>query len=159
MPAQLVCVRTGLFAALGIAIAATAGCKQPPTPCFPVSGKVVYQKKPVTTGTVTFVPDASKGNQSKESAIGLIKDDGTYSLVTNGRDGAPLGWYKVGISTMAPPMGDMAPPEIKPGSKAAPKGSGKAPGVPPKFQHPDTSGVSIEVKENAPPGAYDIELK
>ena len=151
MPAQLAWLRTGLFAALGVAIAAIAGCKPPPpTPCFPVTGKVVYQKKPMTTGTVTFTPDATKGNQSKEGAIGLIKEDGTYTLNTAGRDGAPLGWYKVTVSPMAPPG-----PDSPPAGTAPPK----AARFDKKYEKAETSGISIEVKETAPPGAYDIELK
>jgi hypothetical protein len=150
MPAQLVWVRTGLFAVLGVAIAATAGCKTPPTPCFPVSGKVVYQKKPLTTGTVTFTPDMSKGNQSKENAVGMVKEDGTYSLTTNGRDGAPLGWYKVTVNVMAPPAAEVPPP----GTPLP-----KAPKFDKKYEKTETSGLSIEVKENAPQGAYDIDLK
>jgi hypothetical protein len=152
MPAQTVCVRRGLFVALGAAIAVTAGCQpSPPTPCFPVTGKVVFQKRPVTGGTVTFTPDSSKGNQSKETAYGRVTAEGTFSLVTGGRDGAPLGWYKVSVTATPPPPGESAAPEVKP--------AGKMPNIPAKFHKPDTSGISIEVKESAPPGTYDIELK
>jgi len=114
-----------------------------------VSGKVTYQKKVLTTGNVVFSPDASKGNTSKESAFGFIGPDGSYSLATNGRDGAPLGWYRVSVDPLgmpkeSPPLGAPAP---------------TAPPINAKYKKTDTSGISIEVTETPKPGAYDIELK
>jgi len=145
-----VCLRSASFAALVIAVVGLAGCSPPPpAPCFPVAGKVTYKKKALPAGTITFTPDASKGNSSKESAIGMLKEDGSYSLVTNGRDGAPLGWYKVSVNPLAMPT------EMPPAGKPLPK----PPAIDPKYQKGDSSGISIEVKEQAPPGAYDIDLK
>ena len=145
------CFRSGSFVALVLAMVGTAGCKgPPPTPCFPVAGKVSWQKKVLPSGIVTFVPDASKGNTSKENAIGMIGADGSYSLKTNGRDGAPLGWYKVGVDPRGMPI------DVPPVGQPLPK----APAINAKYQKPDTSGISIEVTESAAkPGAYDIELK
>jgi hypothetical protein len=147
MPSPLVVLRIGSFVALVIGIVSLTGCESPPAPCFPVSGKVTFQKKPMTTGNVIFFPDASKGNSSKESAFGFIEPDGSYTLTTNNRSGAPLGWYKVSID----PVG--VPKEI--GKAPPPKG---AP-INPKYKKADTSGISIEVTENPKPGAYDIDLK
>ena len=150
MLSPAVYLRAGSFAVLVAAVAVTAGCKPPPpAPTFPVSGKVTVGKKALTTGFVTYTPDAGKGNTSKESAIGMIGADGTYKLVTNGRDGAPLGWYKVSVNPQGMPSGDTPPPKELP----------KPTAINPKYQKGDTSGISIEVKEQAPPGAYDIDLK
>ena len=117
-------LRVSLFVVLCSAIAGLAGCnKAPPAaPCFPVSGTVTINKKSMTTGTVKFAPDASKGNTSKESALGLIQPDGKYSLVTNGRSGAPLGWYKVSVEPTAIPgelPAGQAPP--KPAATRSPR--------------------------------------
>lgn len=127
-----------------------AGCNTapPPAPCLPVSGTVTMNKKTLPTGTVRFSPDASKGNTSKESAIGLIQPDGTYSLVTNGRAGAPLGWYKVTVD-----------PNAVPGELPAGQAPPKPPAINAKYKKADTSGILIEVTENPKPGAYDIDLR
>lgn len=143
-------LRASLFVVLFSATAPLAGCnKAPPlTPCFPVSGTVTMNKKPLATGTVKFAPDASKGNTSKESAIGLIQPDGKYSLVTNGRSGAPLGWYKVSVE-----------PTAVPGELPAGQAPPKPPAINAKYRKGETSGILIEVTENPKPGAYDIDLK
>ena len=149
MISPAVYLRTGSFVVLVAAVVVTAGCQPPPpAPTFPVSGKVTVGKKALTSGIVTFTPDAGKGNTSKESAIGMIGADGTYKLITNGRDGAPLGWYKVSVTSQAMPGADT--PSAKNMPKPVP--------INPKYQKSDTSGISKEVKEQAPPGAYDIDL-
>jgi hypothetical protein len=148
MPNVVVGVRAGSFAILAVGIAAVAGCTPPPAPCFPVAGKVTMKSKPVTVGSVTFTPDASKGNNLKDSPFGVIGPDGTYTLKTGDRDGAPVGWYKVSINPMVPPGEGEAP------AKALPKAT-----VPAKYMKTDTSGISIEVTETPKPGAYDIDLK
>lgn len=151
MHKRFVALRFGLFVSLVIGVLILAGCdsKPPPTPCFAVNGKITHQKQPMTTGTVTFTPDAGKGNQSKEVALGFIGSDGTYSLTTNGRDGAPLGWYKVSVDPLGMPK--TAPPKDAPAPKPA--------AINAKYKKADTSGISIEVTETPKPGAYDIELK
>ena len=142
-------LRAASFVALVTVIAVTVGCKEPPAPTFPVSGKVTYQKKGLPSGTVIFTPDAAKGNKSKESPFGMIGPDGTYSLTTNGRDGAPLGWYKVAVNPQSMPK------EMPPLGQPMPN----PPAINPKYQKADTSGISIEVTDPPKPGAYDIELK
>jgi len=149
MTSRVVCLRAGSFLALMVSVIATAGCKEPPVPTFPVSGKVTFQKKALPSGTVTFVPDAGKGNKGKESALGMIGPDGSYTLTTGGRDGAPAGWYKVFINPQSMPK------EMPPKGQPLPK----PPAINPKYQKADTSGISIEVTDPPKPGAYDIELK
>jgi len=65
MPSRSASLRVGSFVALAGGLVILAGCTPPPAPTFPVSGKVTYQQKPLTTGNIVFVPDASKGNNSK----------------------------------------------------------------------------------------------
>lgn len=67
-----------------------------------VQGKVTSQGEPVRYGTVFFVPDTLKGTDGP-SAMGIIKDDGTYILSTDsGGDGALVGHHKVGIVGLDP---------------------------------------------------------
>ncbi len=54
-----------------------------------VQGKVTYKGQPLTYGTVSFVPDASKGTEGP-IATGIIKEDGTYILSTD--RGATVPW-------------------------------------------------------------------
>jgi hypothetical protein len=60
---------------------------------YPVTGKVLLPDgKPLTSGRIMFV--------SKESGLtfgGPIGSDGTYTLKTDARDGAPEGNYKVRV--------------------------------------------------------------
>lgn len=146
MPSPSVSFRVGSFVGLIAGVFGLAGCTPPPATTFPVQGKVTVQKKPLTVGTVYFWPDTSKGNPSKESAVGRIGADGSYKLQTSGRDGAPPGWYKVTVDQIVMP-GETGATTAKPASINA------------KYRKTDTSGISIEVTENPKPGAYDIELK
>jgi len=93
--------RFGIAAVLLGCLALTLGCSSGPK-LYPVSGKVTAGKTTLAGGQVTFVPDESKGNKTKTSPTGQIGSDGTYSLKTDGRDGAPAGWYKVTVNTDIP---------------------------------------------------------
>jgi hypothetical protein len=67
-----------------------------------VSGKVTAAGEPVRYGTVFFVPDTLKGTDGP-SAMGIIQDDGTYTLSTDsGGDGALVGHHKVGVVGLDP---------------------------------------------------------
>jgi hypothetical protein len=74
-----------------------AGCGDGVGQRYPVEGKVLVDNKPLRgkSGSVLFKPDASKGNTSTVDAGGSINDEGGYSLITKGKPGAPVGWYKV----------------------------------------------------------------
>jgi hypothetical protein len=67
-----------------------------------VQGKVNYKGEPLKFGTVSFVPDISKGTNGP-IATGNIKSDGTYILSTDeGGDGALVGHHKVSIVGLDP---------------------------------------------------------
>jgi hypothetical protein len=93
---------------------------------------------------VSFVPDASKGNNARLSCMGRIGPDGRYELTSNGvtksesGKGAPLGWYKVTLLTTLPGAPDVT--------------------VSPRYTDPDQTPLSIEVVANAEPGRYDLKL-
>jgi hypothetical protein len=67
-----------------------------------VQGKVTFKGEPVKYGTVSFVPDTTKGTDGP-IAMGNIKSDGTYILSTDeGGDGAVVGHHKVSIVGLDP---------------------------------------------------------
>jgi hypothetical protein len=104
--------RTVLVAVLPLFL---MGCGAPKL--VPVSGKVTQGGKPVTSGLVVY--SAVKSGDKLMAITGQIKEDGTYALQTDGKDGAPLGKYKVFISPMAgpptPPTGPGPKKEFLPG--------------------------------------------
>lgn len=118
---------------------------------IPVSGKVLLDGKPLTTGTVNYVPDAAKGNKLQGIVVGPIAN-GEYQLqtssVTMNKAGAPPGWYKVTVQTMAPPGANA--------TQGQPMSQG--PPVAAKFTNPQQTPLEVEVKEGAPPGHYDLQV-
>lgn len=125
----------------------------------PVTGKVTLDGAPLTAGTVTFQPDESKGNKSKSSASGMVDANGNFKLFTSDKEGAALGWYKVGISPVGMQMGGMGPPteagkNTDPNKNLAPSGGA----INQKYHVPASSGLSIEVIEKPAAGAYDLKV-
>jgi hypothetical protein len=132
-----------LFSALAAGI---CGCGSSGSEALvPVRGKVGVGGAPLDTGSVTFQPDASKGNSTPHIPVGTIEADGIYSLQSAGKEGAPPGWYKVAVTAQAPidAKNPYAPPKHL---------------IHPKYSDPNTSGISVEVVGNAPAGAYDIQV-
>ena len=111
-----------------------------------VDGVVRLDGKPLTTGTVRFVPAGGR------AASGEIQSDGTFTLGTYGEsDGALIGKHQVVIIAVqtdpdAPKEGRMmkANPKVKPL-------------VPNRYMAPGTSGLTADVK----PGhnKFDFDLK
>jgi hypothetical protein len=117
----------------------------------PVSGIVTVGDTPLNRAGVSFRGDASKGNSTRHIPVGQTDAQGRYELTTAGQKGAPPGWYKVLVivsqSDMQPPGGGTKEPP-----KAAPSPIGK------KYATADTTDLSIEVKDGAGAGAYDLKL-
>lgn len=113
----------------------------------PVSGKVINGDKPLTTGTVTFHPDAAKGNTTTLHPSSEISADGSYILKSDGEEGAPVGWYKVTVLAEAarPADGKDAYAILKPL-------------VGQQYTSEQETPLSIEVKDDAPAGHYEIKL-
>ena len=111
-----------------------------------VSGKVTCQGKPVTVGTVVFVPE--KG----PSASGALDANGRYALSTKSPgDGAVVGKHRVIVS---PPTKGLP---LEPGKRPSPRTVVKPiSNIPLKFQNVKTSGLSADVR----PGnnAFDFDL-
>jgi len=113
---------------------------------YPVSGTVTYQGKPVEKGSINFIPDYPDGL----AAAGEI-ENGEYSLTTaTPGDGAIPGKYKVTI--VAVEMDTSKLNEIAKGGQhhhdktfaKAVKNAKKL--VPSKYQLPEMSGLTAEVK-------------
>jgi hypothetical protein len=119
----------------------------------PVTGKVTFNDTPWTAKTtiLMFKPDAAEGNSSPFEPTGTVDANGSYRLTTNGKNGAPPGWYKVVITAReeAAPEHPKAPKQQQRVSKSL---------LPAKYGKAETSGLSIEVVENPTPGAYDLKL-
>ena len=147
-------MRRGTLTAAGRALAVAAlfapvltanGCGLPGETFLPVSGQVTVGGTPLKTGTVTFLPDAPKGNTTQHHPVGTINAEGRYELHTVGRKGAPPGWYKVVVH---------ADENQQTGRSAAP--------LPPRwttharYTTPGTTPPRVEVVEAG--GQYDLKL-
>jgi hypothetical protein len=114
----------------------------------PVSGTVTLDGQPLNTGMLTFTPDSTKGNTAQIAGNSPVRD-GHYELQTLGvtkadsGPGIPLGWYKVTWS----------PPTV--GSKKHPLTEVE---VNDKFKNVEKTPLSVEVKDNPDPDAYNIKL-
>ena len=128
-----------------VALTSVAGCG---VKRVPVSGTVTVDGQPINVGQLVFTPDTAKGNTQRIVCVSRIKD-GHYDLETNGvtrsdsGTGVPLGWYKVSFRIL---------------EDSTKKHQVIAPSINGKFWDPDKTPLSIEVKDDAQPGAYDIKM-
>jgi hypothetical protein len=109
----------------------------------PVEGNALVDGQPLATGSLSFEPDANKGNTSQAKPAGLV-ENGKYKVFTAGKPGAPLGWYKITAVAEEP---------IDP----------KNPYVPRKslinMKYVKESDLALEIVEKPAAGAYDLNLK
>jgi hypothetical protein len=119
---------------------------------FAVTGKVTLDDGPMTAPNtiVLFKPDAGRGNTSPFEPAGTVDGQGSYTLVTKGKNGAPPGWYKVIVTANEPRGADeKGPRNHRPGPRSL---------LPAKYGQAATTTVAIEVVENPAAGAYDVKL-
>ncbi len=115
-----------------------------------VAGKVTLDGKLLPVGSVSFRPDAAKGNKSMHVPNGDISAEGNYELITLGEKGAPPGWYKVLVFADANTLATGGAPPVHP--------------LPPKwmmnvkYTSEKTTNLSIEVVDKAAPAAYDLKV-
>jgi hypothetical protein len=121
------------------------GCAAPKEPLVPVTGTINVKNQLLSNGVVIFHPDAEKGNRDKREPQATISGDdpGKYRLTTDNQDGAPAGWYKVTVNALKPATSSLRPPEWLASQRYADE---------------KTSGLSVEVRKDAPPGTYDFNL-
>jgi hypothetical protein len=144
------------FSLFGTVALSMIGCQKAET-LYPVKGKVLLDKEPLKAGLVTYVPEAAKDTKAK-SPSGQIQSDGTYTLMTDGKAGAPAGKYKVTIMTTTPGMGgsvevDPNKPQLGP---LNPQGQG--PQINEKYKSVATTDLTKEVSPTASADAYDLKL-
>jgi hypothetical protein len=121
------------------------GCGDSSNKLLPVSGKVTVDGQPLATGSVSFRPE--KGSASAKEPGGEIDEDGTYSLFTDGKEGAPPGRYRVLVVAVDPN-------DLK---KKFPYGK-RTSFVSPKYSNLKTTDLVVEVTPSPKPGAYDLKL-
>jgi hypothetical protein len=140
---------TILIGALALTV---LGCGSPGEKLVKVTGKVTVDGRPWNTGHVGFFPDASRGNVDQIAPVGRIAADGSYELLTSGKPGAPLGWYKVVIWATEDPQA-AGNPWGKDGKLKPVRWLINA-----KYTSKDTTSLEVEVVDNPAPGQYDLRL-
>jgi hypothetical protein len=119
------------------------GCSKPKGPAlYPVTGKVLINGALATGGTVSF-----RHEDGLHQPAGIIKEDGSYSLKSGHREGAPVGQYRVVVFVTEPPN----------------KAEGGHAGLPgnianKKFLNSSTTPLKAEVKAESSPQQFDFEV-
>jgi hypothetical protein len=108
-----------------------------------VKGKVTVNGQVLKRGSVAYWPEDAKATP----ASGEIGEDGTYELKTKMRAGAPPGVYKVTVVSQEPID-----------STKASTTTAKSP-IPDIYSNKDKTPLKREVKDGAPAGAYDLDIK
>jgi hypothetical protein len=120
-----------------VLVVGLAGCGRGTTE---VSGKVTYNGRPVTSGSVAFAaPDGS-------CVYADILPDGTYNA-----SGVPVGELKIAVSSPDP----RSTPSNDRGGRNPPKAKAATPApagwvaLPSKYAQPDQSGLSVTTTSKA----------
>jgi hypothetical protein len=132
------------------------GCGKAELPLYPVAGKVLVGEKVVTEGTVSFRPDAERGNKTMHQPVAAIHEDGRYELQTNGKPGAPPGWYRVLVLADNFRVVDPPPSPVWPNY---PEGFLPKPLVNERYLYFHTTDLLVEVVEDPGKDAYVLRLK
>jgi hypothetical protein len=140
-----------LFCLTGLAWA-LLGCGAPGEKLVAVSGRVTVAGKSWTRGQVGFFPHAARGNQRGVSSVAEIGPDGSYTLLTSGKAGAPPGWYKVVVWATDDPAAA--------GNPWGPDGKRRPIQwlIDPVYTSPETTPLELEVVERPASGQYDLRL-
>lgn len=113
----------------------------------PVTGKVTVGGTALPRGNVSFRPDKAGGNTNPAEPYGEIGPDGTYTLFTNKKKGAPPGKYLVMVEASEP---------IDPkNASATPKSLIDRV----KYSNPEKPFFKVEVVEDPSAGKYDLKLE
>jgi len=113
-----------------------------------VSGTVTYQGKPLTSGTVTFLPvDSQKGR----SGMGKIDSNGRYVAMTSETiQGLLPGDYVVTVSAFKAPIADLSPAKSAAADNLA---------VPARYTNPTTSPLKLSLSAGERSKTFDITLE
>jgi hypothetical protein len=135
---------TSLMIIVAVLVCGLEGCSRSGKKLWPVTGKVAFQGKPVSTGRICFTD-----MQNAISVGAILGNDGTYAVRMAEGAGLPEGRYQV---TVQPPVMD-----IPPGPNLKPIKIPEYPNIPKKYRSPSTSGLTLTVKDDA--GRYDVDMK
>ncbi|MCY2989922.1 MAG: hypothetical protein NTY19_18930 [Planctomycetota bacterium] len=115
------------------------GCKGGNTPSMEkVSGLATLHNKPLTKGSIQFMPDNSKGTHGR-MALGEIGPDGKFILTTfKPGDGVQVGFYRVVVNCQDVVPFDPQNPKQPPRPKSL---------IPERYADENTSGLTAEVKQ------------
>jgi hypothetical protein len=134
------------FLFVGCLLLAAGGCGSGGSKLAPVSGRVTLADgKPLTSGFVNFRPDKTKGNTFGGEAVGEINSQGEYTLNVRGKPGAPLGAYKVTVSSTGPTTTD----NTNPSAQSV---------INPTYSNPGTTPLEKTVVDKPAAGAYDLQI-
>lgn len=125
------------------------GCGSGDSGLVPVAGAVTVGGAPLDAGSVTFLPDASRGNTSQDVPVGTVSK-GRYELTTRNKKGAPPGAYKV-IVVSDNLSGDNPPP--KGATAEMPRSK-----INPRYGDPAGTPLRKDVTAKPAEGAYDLDL-
>lgn len=121
-----------------------AGCQSGAPDLLPVKGRVLLEGEPVRHGGVSFHPD--EGQTGAHLPTGVIDSAGYYELHTSIGPGAPRGRYKVLVFVQEQPAPGRPTP-TKPRAL-----------INDKYFRAQTTDLVVEVRADAPPGAYDLQV-
>lgn len=128
-----------------VILAAFVGCGYKPKlpPMAEVVGTVTLDGKPLTRGTIQFVPQGGTASEAPV-AVGTIDEQGRYELMTQGVKGAMVGSHSVRVESRAVPRNetDTMPPSL----------------IPLMYNNPAESPLTFEVKADQQPNTIDIPL-
>lgn len=128
------------------AILAIAGCGGSAKVGY-VHGVVRLDGKPLTTGTVRFVPDAGR------AASGTIQTDGSFDLGTLGKsDGAVIGKHRVAIIAYQ----QSVPEEGSRPADVTSVNPNVKPLVPERYMAVGTSRLTFDVKPGSNQADFDL---
>ena len=133
---------------IGLAVAAALclGCSRA-EPTARLSGQVTIDGKPPERPVMVVVENRTRG----VSVAAAVDAGGRFDVLTAPGRGIPEGRYQVGLIPTPAPVGDIAA-SLEPG--AAPPVASTY--IPPKFQSPATSGLTVDVQ--LPETRFDIAI-
>jgi hypothetical protein len=130
---------------LPIILQGTWGCSTPSENYVEVRGVVRVNGKPLTDGKVAYVPEISKGTSFEQISIGIINEEGVYTIQTLQQQGMRPGWYRVCVWS------------AEGGIPTSPYGNVKWK-VDEKYTNKLTTPLMVEVVDIPEPGRYDLNI-
>ena len=152
------CGAATVVAAVMVLAIGLTGCGGPAQPkLYPATGTVTWKGAALADATVSFVPSVGAPSDGKTDA------QGKFTIMTNGKPGAPAGACKVTVSKFAGAAPSMPaapkPEDMMKMYESKKKGEVDKGEIPAKFGRPDTSGLAAEVTTDGAKNVYTFDLK